>query len=274
MTQGNSQVILLTVSEFAKICQTTPRTIRFYEKKGVIKPVKIDKFNDYRYYSPTQVRDIHKIKLLQKFDIPLREIRDLIKMRKDKVSLEDKLTKLDLELKKRQKELNFLKEINSLIFDNLSFEKEVKEEIVGPFNLFCFYVEKGNYYQITDYINELVKQAKHLGIRLGDKEIAFYHDFEYKPKNTKLEVGILCKSIPDNISLPEHFSFKKFPATRALIFTFKGPYSFISLAHKKFDEVVEKKKIKLKGPVFEYYIKTPLHSKSPYGYITKIGYPV
>ena len=57
MTQGQSQVNpstssgltlsqveeskRLAIKEFAQICRTTPRTLRFYEQKGLFKPFKI-----------------------------------------------------------------------------------------------------------------------------------------------------------------------------------------------------------------------------------------
>lgn len=78
----------------------------------------------------------------------------------------------------------------------------------------CLYIEKGNYYQID----------------------------EYKPKDTRLEIGLICKKKNPNIKKPpKNYYFKKFPKTKALIFTFKGPYYFISLIHKRLDEYYETK---------------------------------
>src|SRR3989338_472751 len=75
MTQGQSQVNLLTIKQFAEVCRTTPRTLRFYEKKGLFKPAVIDTFNKYRFYHPSQAREFLKIKLLQNFHVPLKQIK-------------------------------------------------------------------------------------------------------------------------------------------------------------------------------------------------------
>lgn len=43
---------LLSIHEFAHVCRTTPRTLRFYAQKGLFKPIKIDQNNKYRFYDP------------------------------------------------------------------------------------------------------------------------------------------------------------------------------------------------------------------------------
>ena len=78
MTQRQSQVNLLTINKFAKMCRTTPRTLRLYEKKGLLKPAYIDTYNSYRYYKVSQVEDFQKIRLLKNFHVPLREIHPRI----------------------------------------------------------------------------------------------------------------------------------------------------------------------------------------------------
>ena len=83
MTHGQSQVNLstssrqghLTIKQFAEVCRTTPRTLRFYEKKGLFKPAVIDAFTKYRSYHPRQAREFLKIKLLQNFHVPLKQIK-------------------------------------------------------------------------------------------------------------------------------------------------------------------------------------------------------
>ena len=55
--------ILITAGEFAKLAGTTKRTIHFYDEKGVLKPIKINKSN-YRLYDERQILDYQMILLL------------------------------------------------------------------------------------------------------------------------------------------------------------------------------------------------------------------
>src|SRR3989344_5455139 len=104
MTQRQSQVTLLKVGDFAQICRTTPRTIRFYEKKGLIKPILIDEFSGYRFYDPKQAREVFKIKLLQNFSLSLKDVSKSIKKYNEYGFLEEKLGKIKEEIEQKQKE--------------------------------------------------------------------------------------------------------------------------------------------------------------------------
>src|SRR5947207_2817168 len=78
MTLRQSQDKVLTIAQFARLCRVTPRTLRFYEQKGLLKPAVVDEFTKYRGYLPEQVREVLKIKLLQQFNSPLNEIKELL----------------------------------------------------------------------------------------------------------------------------------------------------------------------------------------------------
>ena len=104
MTQRQSQVTVLSINMFAKLCKTTPRTIRFYEQKGLLFPKKINPDNSYRYYSPNQVKQFMKIKLLQNFHISLKEIKQIIQNKKGSSFFEDKINNLKNEIKEKERQ--------------------------------------------------------------------------------------------------------------------------------------------------------------------------
>lgn len=47
---------LMTIGEIAEFYGVSRKAMRLYEKKGIIKPVKVDPANGYRYYSVAQVK--------------------------------------------------------------------------------------------------------------------------------------------------------------------------------------------------------------------------
>ena len=52
----------LTIGEFARLCGVTVKTLRHYEKVGLVEPVIVDDFTHYRYYSPCQMQKMNAIK--------------------------------------------------------------------------------------------------------------------------------------------------------------------------------------------------------------------
>lgn len=274
MTQRQSQVRLLTIAEFAQICGTTPRTLRFYEQKGLFKPAKIDVWNNYRYYHPTQARDLFRIKLLQNFYLPLSQIKSALRNRGKDVLLTEKLKSLSLEIEEKQKEYNFLQHIRRFFVESVGFKGRLKEEILGPFNLFCALIEKGEYKNLPEYIRQLLKQAKILGISCRPPEIIFYLDHTFNPKSARLEIALICNGkIPKSKVLPKNHYFKKFPKTKVVVYEYTGPYIYLPLIYQKFYNYMDQEKIDYrKGGVVEISIRGSLNTKSQYDYITKIGY--
>lgn len=40
----------MTIKEFAKLCGCNPQTLRYYDRVGLLKPVRVDRYSDYRFY--------------------------------------------------------------------------------------------------------------------------------------------------------------------------------------------------------------------------------
>lgn len=62
----------LTIGEISKVSGIHPKSIRYYERIGILSPAEIDPENGYRYYSPTQVHHLFAIKTCIHFGLPLK----------------------------------------------------------------------------------------------------------------------------------------------------------------------------------------------------------
>src|ERR1035437_5250508 len=164
MTQRQSQVKLITIKEFAELCRTTVRTIRFYDQKGLLKPVMVDQWTKYRYYSPYQAREYSKIKLFHNFKIPLKEVGESLKAKNKYEILDNRLTTLEKELEEKQNEYGFLKIVRRFLFGNARPDRFFHNETLGPYLLLCKLEEKGKYASIDKVIFELLSLAKRLNI--------------------------------------------------------------------------------------------------------------
>jgi len=66
----------LNVKQFAKLCDVTPRTLKYYEEVGIFKPREVNEKNSYRVYDESQVPEISMIRLLQEHGFSLDEIKE------------------------------------------------------------------------------------------------------------------------------------------------------------------------------------------------------
>lgn len=272
MTLRKSQVNLLTIRQFANACQTTPRTLRFYDQEGILKPHKTDRWNRYRYYHPDQVLEFTKIKLLQKFNLSIEEINRF----QDKSAVEflnAELKNICEQISETKKRYLFLNKVSLFLWSKSKLNLDLKT--VGPFNLFCFYIEKGKYSEINDYISTLWQEAVRLGLKCEKREVLFYLDPYFKPKDAKLEVALFCKKMPNlKQKLPENFYFRTFSKAKTYYYPYKGPYDFLPLIYQRLDYHFLVNQIPINSPVFEIYEKGPYNRKSQYDFLTKIYYPL
>ena len=77
---------MLKIGLFAKISQVSVKTLRFYEKIGLLHPMKVDDFTSYRYYSIHQLPRLNRILALKDLGLSLEQIRTILR---DELSAEE-----------------------------------------------------------------------------------------------------------------------------------------------------------------------------------------
>jgi len=83
----------LTIGEFSKLCYVTVKTLRHYERIGLLRPHEVDKWTGYRYYDVSQMSDMVKIKNFKELGLQLEDIKEIF---------EEKQFELDKELVERK----------------------------------------------------------------------------------------------------------------------------------------------------------------------------
>lgn len=90
------QKIRMTIGEFSRFCQVTVKTLRHYDKIGLLKPNEVDMWSRYRYYDVSQMQQLNAILRLKNLGFSLEEIGELFDEGTHKPSLSQ------IEAKKKQ----------------------------------------------------------------------------------------------------------------------------------------------------------------------------
>ncbi len=99
----------MQIQKVEEIVGITKKNIRFYEKEGLLNPQrKID--NGYRQYSEEDIKNLERIKLLRKLDVPIEVIRDIFN---GKVTYESSMSEHARPLKKQLKAIETAAELTS-----------------------------------------------------------------------------------------------------------------------------------------------------------------
>ena len=68
----------MKIGDFAKACNTKISVLRHYDKEGLLKPLYIDRFTEYRYYDRSQIAVFERISELKSVGFSLSEIRRML----------------------------------------------------------------------------------------------------------------------------------------------------------------------------------------------------
>ena len=69
---------MLTIGQMSKVCGVSVKTLRHYDKIGLLKPQRIDEINGYRYYEDSQIGTMLLIGRLKRYGFSLTEIQALL----------------------------------------------------------------------------------------------------------------------------------------------------------------------------------------------------
>jgi DNA-binding transcriptional MerR regulator len=70
---------MLTISEFARLGQVSPRMLRHYDETGLLTPAKVDVQTGYRLYDVAQLARLHRLVALRELGFSLEQIRPILK---------------------------------------------------------------------------------------------------------------------------------------------------------------------------------------------------
>lgn len=69
----------IRIGSFARIAQVSTRTLRLYDKLGLLKPAAVDPLTEYRYYSIEQLPRLNRILALKDLGFSLEQIAEVLR---------------------------------------------------------------------------------------------------------------------------------------------------------------------------------------------------
>lgn len=112
---------MLKIGEFSKMSHLTIKTLRFYEKEGILIPASIDQCTGYRLYETYQLEDAAKIKSYRQLDLSIDEIKAILFGKDAKEVFREKATVL-----KEQKKII---DVRLAIINHILEDEEMKYQV-------------------------------------------------------------------------------------------------------------------------------------------------
>lgn len=263
------------IGMFSKISRTTIKALRYYEEAGIFKPAHIDNKTGYRYYTTSQLVDIHKIVAFRQMNFSIDEISSIINGH-DMESI--------LELKKKETESQ-LKDIQDQLSRLNHYMGEIKEDFKMSYNAVikktpaCIVYSKrfiapdyDSYFHIIPAIGEEVK-ALNPDLKCVVPEYCFieYHDGEYKEKDIDVEHNEAVEGFGVE---SDTIKFKKLPSITVVSVFHKGAYSGLKDAYAYTFKWIEENGYVVNGNPRESYIDGIWNKEREEEWLTELQVPV
>lgn len=268
---------MFKIGDFSKLSQVTVKTLRYYDDIGLLKPVSVDRFTGYRYYSVDQLPRLHRILALKEMDLSLEQIARLLDGGLPPAEMRGMLRLKQAELQERvQVEQDRLGRVEARL---RQIEQEGKMpgydvvlKRIDPQTVAATRAVIPNYGEVGGLFDELCGYLGRQGARFAGPALAVYYDPEYRERDVDVEVAVqVTGSVPesDRVKVRELPGFE----TAASVIH-HGSYEAFNQAYGALMRWIEANGYRIVGPNREIYLKGPGDPGGPDSYVTEIQLPV
>lgn len=261
------------IGEFSKICQVSVKTLRYYDRIGLLKALETDRFTGYRYYDRSQLEKMLLIQKLKRYGFSLEEIQALLAcdkdalrraLRRQKAKLEWRRLELETVLDELSSHLNKLERTGDTIMD-IADGYEIKLTETEPIAVFSCRQRMG-VEEYGKYFSGLYERIAKEGLTPGGVTGAMYWDEEFDRDSSDTELFV---------SVQETDRADKAIEPRLCAMTVqKGPYSTLNEAYAALTAWIEENGYAWNEAPYEIYRKGAWNNLNPKDWETEIYFPV
>ena len=260
------------IGDFSSMSKTTIKTLRYYEKEGLLKPIYVDLNTGYRYYDTKQLVELSKIISLRQIGLSIKDIKNIL----DGYDLEEILNKRKKELEENLVLYNTqLSKINYLLEESNNMKNEI---FIKEIPRYIIYYRDGiisDFSKILEFAlasgTECAKSNPNLKCITPDYCYISYLDGEYKDTNIKIRYA---QAVEKEGNETEDIKFMKTDAITAVCIYHKGSYEHLRDSYNIILKYIEDNGYEIIDNVRECYIDGCWNKDDENDYLTEIEFPV
>jgi len=270
---------MLRIGDFSRIARVSVQTLRYYDDLGLLKPVEVDRFTGYRYYSFDQLPRLHRILALKDLGLSLEEIARLLQDEPSVEQLKGMLRLKETELKELVDEEFFrLERVRARL------RQMDKEQIMPNYEVVLKKLEPQTIAGVRGKIPAYPEQGplwEQLGKYLTSKRIAMNGPCLtlYYSEEPDIDAEV-CEPVAREFPDGEQVKFHPLPSVeQAACVVHHGPFTAIGEAYGFLQKWMEANGYECTGPIREVYLREAKHegkgvSQTDPETVTEIQFPV
>lgn len=266
---------MFPIGIFSKINKVTTKTLRHYEKVGLLAPEYVDESTRYRYYTSSQIPKLHRIVALKQMGLSLIEIKSVIES-------EESIKQILIE--KEEEILTLIKEEEA----KLAKLRHYLNQLEGEFDMADIMIKSlpkvkvASMRQVIKGYDELFElcphvmgpEMKRLGCICAVPSYCFniYHDGEYKEFDIDVEI---CEAVTELKEDTNLLKFKEIEAEKmAACILHHGPYSSLARSYASVFKWIEDNGYEVIDSPRESYIDGIWNKEDESEWLTEIQIPI
>lgn len=190
---------MLKIGDFSRIGQVTIKTLRYYDRVGLLVPAEVDRFTGHRYYAYSQLTRLKKIVALKEMGLSLTQIGQLLD---DDLSLEEmrgifrlKQSELYEELQQAHVRLNRIEtRLKFLEQEGKMPDYEVIVKAVSPQNVLSIRQKLAKSEDILQLFDDVAEALKREDVKSDGAWMALYHHEGFRSENLDVEIAVPVSS--------------------------------------------------------------------------------
>jgi DNA-binding transcriptional MerR regulator len=268
----------LTIGRFSRLSGLSVKALRHYDDIGLLEPARVDDSSGYRYYTLGQAREAEAIRRLRGLDVPLAEIRSLL--RADDGALREHLAVHRARLEGRAVETRrILDELDRLIDGReklvpqaddvrIRFEMKIAQTPERRVALVRNRVRMDDMQKVVP--QEIDRAAHAIGMQHAGPPF-LRCPFPDPDGFIETETGW---PIAEETQVQPPAEEATYPSVRALVYKHVGPYGELHTAYRLMMEVMERNGLNAQDAPVEWYETNPEEVPDPNDYVTIIEWPI
>lgn len=258
------------IGEFSTLAKITVKTLRYYEKVGLLIPAYVDKETGYRFYETKQLIDLSRIISLRQIGLSIKDIQSLN---------ENELHKI-LNVRKQEIEKNLILYDSQLSKINYLLEgKFMKyETIIKELPDYTVYYKEGRIKTIDEIVSFITSSATECfatnpDIKCIEPDYCYVSYLDKEFKKTDLLVryaqAVTKEGIPN-----ETIKFEKLKPVKAVCIYHKGSYQNLPEAYSFIMKYIEDNNYEIIEDPRERYIDGMWNKEDENEWLTEIQVPI
>ena len=267
---------MFKIGDFSKLSQVSSKALRYYDDIGLLKPVHVDRFTGYRYYSVDQLPRLNRIVALKELGFALDQIAQLLE---ENVSVEQlqgmlllKQAEIERHIEAEQQRLRRVQaRLQQIAYEHTASVYDVITKHVEGSAIASIRERIPDYSHVGHLFNALFAYLGEQHISTSGPPFVRYHDGEYREDNPDVEAGIALEGVGETDG---RIRFSRLPAMTVATTIHTGHYETLSLAYGALLEWIEANGYEMCVPNRELYLRGPGPKRTPQDYITEVQMPI